>query len=149
MALVNSEKPWWDKDPSKGKKEKPELEAKVEGRFLREAKKRGWKCRKLNGVGANDWHDRLVLAPNVICLIEFKRPDGNSKLSPGQEVHHDEVVALGLSSYTLITDSSEEAIAFVEYLCQVNLPPFDQRHIPVPDRFRPKNSLRINTKSKR
>lgn len=142
---VNSDKPWWDADQRKGPTEKPELESKVEKRFIRQAKKRGWKHRKLNGAGARDWHDQLILANGVICLIEFKRPDGKSKLSPGQEIHHDEVIALNLGNRSLVTDSAEEAIAFVEALCANKL----KKHDPVPNRFRPKPSPPTNTKRRR
>lgn len=134
---MSSEKPWWDTKKGKGPAEKAELETKVEQRFVRQARKRGWKCRKLNGVGARDWHDQLIFAHGVICVIEFKRPDRKSKLSPGQEVHHDETVALGLGSYTLVTDSAEEALKFVETLCEKNIPPKLPGHVPIPYRFRP------------
>lgn len=119
---VSSE--WWDSG-AKAPKEKPELESKVENRFVRQAKKRGWKTRKLNGLGNRDWHDQLVLAPNTICLIEFKRPGNEyykeTTLSPGQETHHEEVAALGLGSVSLVTSSAEEALQFVERLVCRNL----------------------------
>ncbi len=117
VVLAVTDPAWWDTDPRKAAKEKPELEAKVEARFVKAAKKRGWKTRKLNGMGARHWHDQLVLAPGVICLIEFKRPEVG-KLSEGQKVHHEEVAALGLGSHSLVTSSSDEAIAFVEQLCK-------------------------------
>lgn len=148
-APASSDKPWWDTDPSKGPAEKAELETKVEQRFVRQARKRGWKCRKLNGVGARDWHDQLVLAPNVICLVEFKRPDGHNKLSPGQEVHHDETIALGLGALSLVTDSAEEALKFVEELCAATPRLKRLGHDPLPARFRPKATSRTNTKKKR
>ena len=118
-----SENPWWDTDPRKAKKEKPELESKVEQRFLRICKKRGWKHRKLNGTGARSWQDQLVIAPGVICLIEFKRPGGLGKLSEGQKIHDEECRALGIGGKILITDSAEEAVCFVERLVVTALPP--------------------------
>lgn len=108
---TTSDKAWWDTNPAKAPKAKPELEAKVEQRFLRQAHKRGWKTRKLNGSGARSWHDQLVVAPGVVCLIEFKRKGG--KLSPGQELHHDECKELGIGHLSLVTDDSDEAIRFV------------------------------------
>jgi len=108
--------PWWDTDPAKAKKEKPELEAKVEQRFCRQAHKQGWLTRKLNGMGARNWHDQLVVAPGVVCLIEFKRPGLKCKLAPGQEVHHEECRALGIGHLSLVTDDSDEAIRFVQTL---------------------------------
>lgn len=115
------EKPWWDTDPSKGAAEKPELESKIEQRFLRQAHKRGWKTRKLNGAGARHWHDQLVVAPGVICLIEFKRPQ-IGKLSEGQKDLHEGVAALGCGHLQLVTTSAEEAISFVEKLCSLGIP---------------------------
>lgn len=146
---LSTEKPWWDTNPRKGPAAKAELETKVEQRFVRAARKRGWKCRKLNGAGARDWHDQLVLAPNVVCLIEFKRPDGKSKLSPGQEVHHDETIALGLGAYSLVTDSSDVALKFVEELCAATPKTKRLGHDPLPARFRPKATPPISTKKKR
>lgn len=114
MGPASSDKPWWDVDPAKAPKEKPELEAKIEQRFLRQAHKRGWKTRKLNGTGARSWHDQLVVAPGVVCLIEFKRKGG--KLSPGQELHHEECRVLGVGHLSLVTDDSDVALEFVETL---------------------------------
>lgn len=117
------DKPWWDTDPRKETKEKPELETKVEQRFVRAAKKRGWKTRKLNGLGNRSWQDQLVLAQGLICLIEFKRPgsdDVMKGLTAGQEEHYNDCLALGIGHLVLVTDSSEEAIAFVENLCKQN-----------------------------
>ena len=116
MSTKSSDKPWWDTDPAKAKKEKPELETKVEQRFLRQAHKRGWKTRKLNGTGARSWHDQLIVAQGIVCLIEFKRPGIKCKLSPGQEIHHEECRALGIGHLSLVTDSDEEAIRFVQNL---------------------------------
>jgi hypothetical protein len=117
---VSTEDLWWDAG-AKAPPEKPELEAKVEARFVRGAKKRNWKTRKLNGAGARDWPDRLVLAPGVLCLIEFKR-EKYGKLSPGQELFHESITVYGLQEHTLITTSAEEAIEFVESLCQRSHP---------------------------
>lgn len=116
MPSKTSDQPWWDTNPAKAPKEKPELEAKVEQRFLRQAHKRGWKTRKLNGTGARDWHDQLVVAPGVVCLIEFKRPGLNCKLAPGQEIHHEECRELGIGHLSLVTDNSDVALEFVENL---------------------------------
>ena len=116
MSPKTSDKAWWDTNPAKAPKAKPELEAKVEQRFLRQAHKRGWKTRKLNGTGARDWHDQLVVAPGVIVLVEFKRPGLKCKLAPGQEIHHEECRALGVGHLSLVTDDSDEAIRFVQTL---------------------------------
>jgi len=52
-----------------------ECEGPVERRFVRLAKKRGWRTRKLNGAGNRGWPDRLVLTTcGVPLFIEFKRP---------------------------------------------------------------------------
>jgi len=106
--------PWWDTDSRKAPKAKPELEAKVEARFVRRIKALGWKHRKINGLGNKDWQDQLVIAPGVICLIEFKRPGGMGKLSPTQEIHHQACRDLGVGHLSLVTDSAEEAVDFVE-----------------------------------
>ena len=108
-------RPWWDAKGSAESplKEEPELEKKIQGRFLRKAKDRGWRCRRLNGTGAKDWPDVLVIAPYTICLIEFKRPK-YGKLSPTQELLHTAFRTLNVEpEYSLVTTSDEEAIKFV------------------------------------
>ena len=91
--------------------DKPELESKIEARFVKNAKRHGWKTLKLNTMGNRSWPDRLVCADhNVKAFIEFKRPV-IGKLSAGQELLHEELSDLGHE--VLVTTSAEEAERYV------------------------------------
>ena len=87
------------------------LEKDIEAKFVREAKKLGCLCRKLNGMGARDWPDRLVLVPGgAILLIEFKRL--GATLRPSQEAWHEDAKAIGQEPY--VFDNWEQPLALVE-----------------------------------
>jgi hypothetical protein len=92
-------------------------EVNIENRFVQEAKKLGCKTRKLNGMGANDWPDRLVMVPGrpgKFITIEFKRPGG--KLSSGQADWHTDAVSMGFAATTYVCFSWEEALVIVKGL---------------------------------
>lgn len=88
-------------------------EAKIENKFCKEAKALGCKVRKLNGLGNNDWPDRLVVIPGgAIVMFEFKQP--GEGLSPTQEAFHDDLIAIGQPSY--VFDNWQEPLALVKRL---------------------------------
>jgi hypothetical protein len=89
----------------------PPLEKTIEARFVKEAKKLGCMVRKLNGMGARDWPDRLVLIPGgAVVLIEFKRPGAELRLS--QMDFQDDARAIG--HYVQVYQSWEAALAYVK-----------------------------------
>lgn len=96
-ALVNTRT--WRKPPP--------LESAIENKFLALAKAAGWRTRKLNGVGARSWPDRLVLLHNgQFALIEFKRPQ-LGVLSAGQEDLFEELKLL--DHHVLVTTDAQKA----------------------------------------
>lgn len=83
------------------------LEKSIERTFVRKAEALGCRTLKLNVMGRRSWHDRLVLLPNGRKeLFEFKRPGG--KLTPGQTALHEELRAMGHTSY--VFDSWQDAM---------------------------------------
>lgn len=51
-----------------------ELERTIEARVVNWALSQGWLHRKLNGVGARSWPDRMFISPaGSVVFIEFKR----------------------------------------------------------------------------
>ena len=63
----------------------PPLEKSIEKSVVDYAKKKGCLVRKMNGLGARAWPDRMFITQQgVVFFIEFKRP-GN-KLTPDQEI---------------------------------------------------------------
>ena len=80
-----SDKPWWDKDDSKGKTRAP-LESSVENPVVAYAKKKGVLVRKMNGLGFRGWPDRLfIFSGGMTVWIEFKAPGKLKKLSANQK----------------------------------------------------------------
>lgn len=97
----------------------PQTEIKdVERPFVREAKKLGCKCRKMNGTGQKDWPDQLVLCPGGgVILIEFKRPGGRKilvKKETRQTRFHKELEAIG--HRVDVFDSWQAAIKHVKFI---------------------------------
>lgn len=78
----------------------PRSESSIERGFLRQVKRR-WPTalvRKMNGLGARDWPDRMLILPTrrrrgAIVFIEFKRPGETPR--PTQEHLMGLLVALG------------------------------------------------------
>lgn len=82
---ANSDKPWWDKDSSKGKTRAP-LESSVENPVVAYAKKKGVLVRKMNGLGFRGWPDRLfIFSGGVVVWVEFKAPGKLKNLSSNQK----------------------------------------------------------------
>ena len=50
--------------------------------------------------------DRILMAPQAFCFIEFKRPDGKGRLSPSQYVTHKRLREKGFAVY--VVDSKEQ-----------------------------------------
>lgn len=96
------------------------LESKIEGDAVKHAKARGWLARKMNGLGFNDWPDRLFLPPPGMnretnhvrerFWVEFKRR--GAKPTPAQARMHKDLRARGervfvcdsLASFTAVFD---------------------------------------------
>lgn len=82
---MSEEKPWWDKDPRKGKV-LPQLESSVENSVVAYAKKKGVLVRKMNGLGFRGWPDRLFIFPSGAQVwVEFKAPGKLNNLSANQK----------------------------------------------------------------
>lgn len=98
-------KPWWDKDPSKGKL-RPQLESSVENPVVAYAKKKGVLVRKMNGIGFRGWPDRLfIFKGGVSCWVEFKAPGKLKNLSANQQEIIKQLEALGQHVY--VVDNKE------------------------------------------
>ena len=94
------------------------LERQLENRAVREAERRGILQRKINGIAANGWPDRLFLLPAKLRLgavlprpvfIEFK-----AKGKPLQEIQrsiHNQLKEYGCDVYTF-----DNWRAFVDWL---------------------------------
>jgi hypothetical protein len=68
----------------------PRLEKSIEKAVVDYAKKRGCLVRKMNGMGARSWPDRMFITPTGrVFFIEFKRPGG--KLTEGQAAMLDDL----------------------------------------------------------
>jgi hypothetical protein len=99
------------------KKSAPPLEAKVEADFMRAVKKLGLPVllRKMNGIGARSYPDRLVICPKgLVWWVEFKRPQ-LGKLSPGQDELFIELGRMG-HPVAVFTDGNEAALALKFFL---------------------------------
>ena len=87
-----------------------EVEAKIEGRYLRWLKSVKIDHRKMNGLGNRSWPDQMICLPVSPFFIEFKRVgEGLSEL---QKLKINELLALGY--LVEIHDDSEEAIKSTE-----------------------------------
>ena len=76
------------------------LEKTIEAAVVNYAKKKGCLVRKMNGLGARSWPDRLFLGPSGrCCWIEFKTPNG--KLTPLQGQLHEKMFAMGHKIYVV------------------------------------------------
>lgn len=74
---------------------KPVLEKKIEAAVVAYAKKKGFLCRKMNGLGFRSWPDRLFISPHGEYLwIEFKRP--GESLTPLQAAFHMQLQERGI-----------------------------------------------------
>lgn len=91
------------------------LEKDIERAFLRIARAKGFLCRKMNGASYRGWPDVLVEHTTGHWYIEFKREglykDPNDGLSANQIDIITRLRALGKK--VLVTDSAEEALAFI------------------------------------
>ena len=86
------------------------LERTIEGRVVEWARKRGWKVKKMNGLGDRGWPDRLFVGPGGICaFIEFKKPGG--KLTPLQQDTINELRSL--KQNVVWADAPEDAIEYL------------------------------------
>jgi hypothetical protein len=88
------------------------VEGKVEERFGKEAKRRGWGYYKVEIKGRRGVPDRLLIAYSLTIWIEWKAPGGT--LSALQTLMHEELRRHGQT--VLIEDNYEEALAHVEAL---------------------------------
>lgn len=95
---------------------KPELESAIENRVVRWAKDRGWRVRKMNGLGDRSWPDRLFVGPGVMAFIEFKR-----KGEEPTELQSDTLETLQRYGHRAgWTDSSDDAIAWLREIQREN-----------------------------
>jgi len=86
------------------------LESAIERRFVNEIVKLGCRTRKLNGFGARDWPDRLVLGPRGdFALVELKRL--GKQATDRQATLHAALARLGHDVRTF--DSWRTAVAYI------------------------------------
>ncbi len=97
-----------DDDDLAGPAPRAELEARIEARAVRWARRRGWIVLKQGGAyNPTGYPDRLFLKNGIYIWIEFKRPgEVPTKL---QAQRHTELRAQGAAVY--VCDNSDDAIA--------------------------------------
>ncbi len=87
-------------------------EAAIENRFVRWCQKQNIPCLKLAIVNGRGWPDRTVLLPDGrIVFLEFKRPDGDGKVSAQQRATIAQLKALG--HVAEVVESFERAVSLV------------------------------------
>jgi len=92
------------------------LEKTIEGKLVREAKKRGCMPVKLLSASFNGLPDRMILAPGErIAFVELKRP--GEKPRPLQVHRHEEIRALGFKVYVI--DDLSQIGGMLDEICPV------------------------------
>ncbi len=96
------------------------LEKVIEKTVVRYAQSRGCIVRKLNGMGARSWPDRMFLGPHGrVLFIEFKREGGEAtKLQ-----HHFHTQMSILGHLVAVIDDVEVGKALIELLITSRISP--------------------------
>lgn len=77
----------------------PLLEKTIEESVVAHAKKRGCLIRKMNGLGARGWPDRMFLFAGRTLFIEFKKPGGAA--TPQQAAFHQQMMEKGFPVFVI------------------------------------------------
>lgn len=91
-------------------RDKRPLEKTIENGFVRKMKTAGYVTRKMNGMGFNDWPDRMIVGDKGrVAWVEFKRP-GEEPTENQSDLH----TMLRLSGHpVLVSTNAQEATDWV------------------------------------
>lgn len=83
------------------KSKRAPLESNVQGKVIKQWRKAGWKCIKVETPTENGWPDYQCMKPGVILWIEFKKK--HKEPTPQQYLRHQEIMDCGFLVFVIDT----------------------------------------------
>lgn len=94
----------------------PLLEKDIENKVVRYAKQLGCLVRKMNGLGARAWPDRMFITPSgKVFFIEFKAPGKAIEKGSAQELFIHELQLRKVHAYEI--NDAEKGCAVIDAEC--------------------------------